>query len=318
MPNKKFLLGTVLSTAVLFTACSSGGAGAAETVYKTVSKTVKTSAEATETISETTLESLAAETIVEASTADEIMDTSGVEYMKEALQAEWESSEYDRYAVSAVNLYTADLNGDGTKELFVNYSFGAAMNGLVYVYDVSDGIKKLYEISSRMWTGKNELYKDESGTVHLIRKEGYAGGIGENDTAYFDITYDSIKMPIYVKEYDWYDGGAHVVDYDLYKNCEFAPLDYINIFSGWRNFDSEKAEYIGRYDWDDVCNAMDKGEQNEISEIIQKEVYDGLTYVSDVEEIYENSGYDENYRIVWDFDELWQQAAPMLAEEYSK
>ena len=56
-----------------------------------------------------------------------------------------------------------------------------------------------------MWAEKNELYKDESGMLHLIRKEGYAGGTYQMDNAYFDITYDSIKMPIYAKEYDCYD-----------------------------------------------------------------------------------------------------------------
>ncbi|MDE6594688.1 MAG: hypothetical protein K2K44_01605, partial [Oscillospiraceae bacterium] len=122
-----------------------------------------------------------------------------------------------------------------------------------------------------------------------------------------------IKMPIYVKEYDWYDGGAHLLAYDLYKNCEFAPLDFINDFSGWRNFDSEKAEYIGRFDTDDVSDAFYKGESNEISDIVQKEVFEGLTYVSDIEEIYKGSALHEDFK---DFDGFWQEAAPKLAEVY--
>ena len=304
MLKKKFLLGVTLSMALCFSSCSGGDSEVTET---TVSAEVTAAPETTAATSETTTEATTEATA-------EIIDTSGVEYMKEALQAEWDDSEYDRYAVSVVNLYTADLNGDGVKELFVNYSFGAAMNGLVYVYDVSDGMKKLYDISARMWAEKSELYKDENGTVHLILKEGYAGGIGELDTAYFDIAYDSIKMPIYVNEYDWYDGGAHLLAYDLYKNCEFAPLDFINDFSGWRNFDPEKAEYIGRFDTDDVSDAFNKGESNEISDIVQKEVYEGLTYVSDVEEIYEGSALHKDFE---DFDGFWQEAAPKLAEIYS-
>ncbi len=61
-------------------------------------------------------------------------------------------------------------------------------------------------------------------------------------------------------------------------------------FKGWRNFDPEKAEYIGRFDADYVMEAIDYGKSNEISEIIQKEVYEGLTYVSDIEKICESSG----------------------------
>ena len=302
MLKKKFLLGVTLSMALCFSSCSGGDSEVTET---TVSAEVTAAPETTAATSETTTEATTEATA-------EIIDTSGVEYMKEALQAEWDDSEYDRYAVSVVNLYTADLNGDGVKELFVNYSFGAAMNGLVYVYDVSDGMKKLYDISARMWAEKSELYKDENGTVHLILKEGYAGGIGELDTAYFDIAYDSIKMPIYVNEYDWYDGGAHLLAYDLYKNCEFAPLDFINDFSGWRNFDPEKAEYIGRFDTGCVWDAIEYDKSNEISEIIQKEVYENMTYVSDIEMIYEF----KHYNIIWDFEYFWQEAAPKLAEIY--
>ncbi|MDE6596033.1 MAG: hypothetical protein K2K44_08485, partial [Oscillospiraceae bacterium] len=136
MLNKKFLLCAILTAAVCLTACSKGGTGGSENI-------TVTTAEA------------------------ESIDTSDVEYMKEALQADWNDP-------FGIELYAADLNGDGIKELFVNYSFDASTNGLVYIYDVSDGMKKLYEISARMWSEKSELYKDENGTVHLIHKEGYA------------------------------------------------------------------------------------------------------------------------------------------------
>ena len=271
MTNKKFFPAAILSLAVLFTACSADGTEVSETVPETTS-------------------------------AVESIDTSGVEYMKEALQADWNDP-------FGIELYAADLNGDGIKELFVNYSFDASTNGLVYIYDVSDGMKKLYEISARMLSEKSGLYKDENGTVHLILKQGYAG---ELDTAYFDIAYDSIKMPIYAKEYDWYDGGAHLLAYDLYKNCEFAPLNFINDFSGWRNFDPEKAEYIGRFDTGCVWDAIEYDKSNEISEIIQKEVYENMTCVSDIEMIYEF----KHYNIIWDFEDFWQEAAPKLAEVY--
>ena len=239
---------------------------------------------------------------------ESIPDTSGVDYIKEALQAEWDKS------VSVISLYTADLNSDGVKELFVNYSFGAAQEGVVYVYDVSDGVKKLYEISARIWAGDAKLYKDENETVHFILQANYGGSVWQCNHAYFDITHDSIKMPFYVDIQGWFDNGAHIFDDNIYKNCEVVP--YEEEFGGWRNFDREKAEFIGKYDAIDIRKALEEGESNEVSEIIQKEVFEGLTYVSDVEELYGDSGYTAGYATAWDFEYFWQEAAPKLAEIY--
>lgn len=285
MTSKKFFSAAILSLAVLFTACSSSGKEDSETV----SETAATASEAKN------------------------INKNDVEYMKKALQAEWDKSEHD---IFFANLYTADLNGDGVKELFVNYTFSTGHMGITYVYDVSDGMKKLNEISARMWSGKNELYKDESGTLHLIFAEAYTGGIGGDDDAYFDITYDNAKMPFYAKECYWYEDGEHHFVYDLYKDCECAQLDFINDFSGWRNFDPEKSEYIGRFDAFCFWDAVGYGESNDISEIIQKEVYEGMTYVSDIEEIYQSMIYSENDNMAPDFENFWQEAAPKLAEVY--
>ena len=121
---------------------------------------------------------------------EKTIDTSGVEYIKEALETEW-----DEY-VSTVNLYAADLNGDGVKRLFANLSFGAAMNGFVYVYDVSDGVKKLYEIPARIWYGNSGLYTDSNGVSHFILENIYSStSSGEEDRAIFDIAYDELKQP---------------------------------------------------------------------------------------------------------------------------
>lgn len=240
---------------------------------------------------------------------EKTIDTSGVEYIKEALETEW-----DEY-VSTVNLYAADLNGDGVKELFANYSFGAAMNGFVYVYDVSDGVKKLYEIPARIWYGNSGLYTDSNGVSHFILENIYSStSSGEEDRAIFDIAYVELKQPFFADVYEWYDGGAHMFEYDLYKNCEIVPD--AKVFDGRRNFDSEKAEYIGRYDIGDVNHAFILSEENEVREIINKEVYEGLTYVSDIEELYRDSGYNSDYGIAWEFEYFWQDAAPILAKVY--
>lgn len=240
---------------------------------------------------------------------EKLPDTSGVEYIKEALQAEWDED------VATVNLYTADLNGDGVKELFVNYALGAARLGFVYVYDVSDGIKKLYEIPARIWYGNSGLYTDEDGKTHFIIENIYSSmSSSEEDRAIFDIAYDELKQPFFADVYDWYDGGAHIFEYDLYKNCEIVPD--AKVFDGWRNFNSERAEYIGRYDLFDVWDAFDKQEENEVREIIQNEVYEGMTYVSDIEELYKDSGYNSGYRVAWDFEYFWQGVVPKLVEVY--
>lgn len=238
----------------------------------------------------------------------EAADTSNVDYIKEALKAEWNND------VRVADLYTVDLNGDGVKELLVNYSFGVAANGFVYVYDVSDGVKKLYEIAARIWAGSAELYSDADGKTHVILEHGYASSASSLDHAFYDITYDNIQMPFYADVYDWYDGGAHIFEYDIYKNCEVVPN--VEVFEGWRNFDKEKAEYVGRFSWNDFCDAVDKGESNEVSDIIQKEVFEGLTCVSDIEELYRDSGYTADYDTAWDFEYFWQGAAPILSEVY--
>lgn len=316
MLNKKFLFGAILSMAVLFTACSNG----APEISETMSETVTTSAdvtEAAETMSaETTL--AASEATVTTTAETEAIDISGVDYIKEALQAEWDKcAELDNRA-TAVNMYTADLNSDGINELFVNYTFGAGINGLVYVYDVSDGAKKLCEISARMWADSASVYSDEYSKTHVILYNAYADFGSGIEYAFFDIAYDEIKMPFFANDYQYHNDVGHVFEYEIYKNCEVVPIAYDKQkdFCSWRNFAPEKSEYVDRFTAEYVMDALKKGESNDISELVQKEVYEGLTYVSEIDMIYENSGYVENYRIVWDFEDFWQQAAPKLAEIY--
>lgn len=50
-----------------------------------------------------------------------------------------------------------------------------------------------------------------------------------------------------------------------------------------------------------------------MEELIENTVYSGLTFYSELEEIYKGSVQDFE-----DFDSFWQQAAPKLAEVYSK
>ena len=42
-----------------------------------------------------------------------------------------------------------------------------------------------------------------------------------------------------------------------------------------------------------------------------------MTYVSDIEMIYDSSEHFKNYIVVWDFEKFWQKAAPKLAEIYN-
>lgn len=305
----KKLTAVIFSLAVLAGCTANAGTEISETVSETAAAVYEaaetTTAATTTTVTTETSEETTAET---EEVTEKAVDTSGVDYIKKELQSEWDNSEYN---VSAVNLYAEDMNGDGIKELFVNYSFQALQNGITYIYDVSDGIKKLYEIPVRMWGDESKLYKDGDGAVHLIRKEGYAGVSGQCDLAYFDISYGSIKMPVYFKEYDWYDSGAHFFAYDLYKNCETVPLDFLDSFSGWRCFDPDKAEYIGRFDQEEINDAWYSGKKCKATDTAEKEIFDGMTYISDVKEIYSCS-----YKELKDFDGFWYGAAPVLAEIY--
>ncbi|MDE6132342.1 MAG: hypothetical protein K2G04_03060 [Oscillospiraceae bacterium] len=298
----KKLLAVIFSLGILAGCTANEGTEATE-ASGTVSTV--TSAESTVTTAEPS-ETTTVTTESEKKITTEAIDTSSVDYIKETLQTEWNED------VAAVNIYAADLNGDGVKELFINYSLGAGINGFVYVYDVSDGIKKLYEISARIWADKAQLYADTDGKVHFILKNGYASFNSSLDYAFFDITHDSIKMPFYADDYQYHNDLGHVFEYNIYKNCEVVP-NFEHSYN-WRNFDPEKAEYIGRFDDECFLDAINNGKSNEISEIIQKEVFDGLTYISDVEEIYSGAMHVNDFE---DFDGFWEKAAPKLAEVYS-
>lgn len=293
MTNKKFFHAAILSLAILFTACSSGGTEVTETVSETISETVTTAVETASSAIETTSE---ATTVTTAET--EIIDTSCVDYIKEVLQAEWNDP-------FAVNLYTADLNGDGIKELLKTDSFVAGLHGLTYVYDVSNGAKELCAVSARIWQDENAgLYSDENGELHLIMEVIYPGGATQSDTAYLDITYDSVKMPLFTRIVQWENNH----EYSIYTNCEVIPCFYDEERHSWRNFDPQNCKYTEKYDGKEYIDENEKME-----ELIENTVYSGLTFYSELEEIYKGSVQDFE-----DFDSFWQQAAPKLAEVYSK
>lgn len=300
---KKLFLVLFLCTVLLCGCLVNGEKEISETAAASADVTAETSAKA-ETIT-TTVAAVTEGT----TTAEKTVDTSGVDFIKESLQAEWNDS------ISLIDMYTADLNGDGVVELLVNYTLGIGKEGLVYVYDVSDGMKQLYKISARTWDGKLQLYKDENEKAHIILQANYTGAAWEENYAYFDITHESITMPFYDDIHGWFNGGAHIFDDNIYIKCEVVPFDEEN--DRWRNFDSEKAEFLGTYDRMAINKAIRENEDNEISRIIQKEVFEGLTYVSDVEELCRVLTYKENGRYVdMDIEYFWQNAARVLAEIY--
>lgn len=298
----KKLLAVIFSLAVLAGCSANENTEVLETSGTSETSTASITAEKTETTTVAT-ETTTVTTETTAEVTTEAIDTSGVDYIREALQSEW-----DEY-MGVAELYAADLNGDGVKALFVKYLIKPLKDGVIYVYDVTDGMKKLYEISARSSVG-SKLYTDENGVVHYIFWSDYVGSIWEGNYAYFDITYGSIKIPFYVDVHGWFDGGAHVFDYNIYKNCEFVPTNEMN-----RNFDSEKAELVGTFEYKDIHAAFEDGESNEVSEIIQKEVFEGMTYFSDITDIYFGSSYNDDFE---DFDGFWNKAAPKLAEIYGK
>lgn len=299
---KKFFYGLILCTVLLGGCSAKGENGISETAVPAADVTTETSAKA-ETI--TTTVAVTEETTA----AEKTVDTSVVDFIKESLQAEWNDS------ISLIDMYTADLNGDGVAELLVNYTLGIGKEGLVYVYDVSDGMKQLYKISARTWDGNLQLYKDENEKAHIILQANYTGAAWEENYAYFDITHESITMPFYDDIHGWFNGGAHIFDDNIYIKCEVVPFDEEN--DRWRNFDSKKAEFLGTYDRMAINKAIRENEDNEISRIIQKEVFEGLTYVSDVEELCRVQTYKENGRYVdMDIEYFWQNAARVLSEIY--
>ena len=287
MFNKKFLLGVTLSMALCFSSCSNGDSEVTETtVSAEVTAAPETAAATSEATTEATTEATA-----------EIIDTSGVDYMKEALQADWNDP-------FGIELYAVDLNGDGVKELFKTDYFAAGWYGLTYVYDVSDGAKKLFTAAARIWQdGDSEIYSDENGGIHLILAENYPGCSHYSDTAYFDITYDSVKMPLFTRMIK----GENEYENSIYADCEVIPSFYDEEHSNWRNFDPQSCKYAEKYDGTEYTD-----ENGKMEELIENTVYNGLTYVSKPEEFYKGS-----YKDFEDFDGFWQEAAPKLAEIYS-
>lgn len=303
----------IISLALLLAGCGNtdtteisdtSAAEVTETDVEEITETTETEAETvTETETETETETTAA------------MPVTQVDYMKETLQADWDDG------TSVVSLYAADLNGDGIDELFVSCLLGAGQNGLTYIYDVSEEPKLLCDMGLRMYFSGGGLYSDAEENIHFISVENYSGALWQEDSAYYDVAYNGsnadVKIPFCTKMYDWFDGGAHVFEHKVYTDCGyFSPaVDFRNfdISEGnfWGIYDYVDARYIEKYN--DLSDVSD-----EIKEIIEQSVFDGLTYVSDMEKFYHQEGRTEEGKLKdLTFDEFWESASPVLAEYYA-
>lgn len=162
------------------------------------------------------------------------------------------------------------------------------------------------------------MYKASSGDTHFILRTNYGGSVWQEDVKYYDVSYIgsgvSVKIPFFADCYGWFDGGAHIFDYKVYTDCPFIA-DPPEIAEGefqeyeQRDIDTESGNLAGEFDLGDV-KWLAEEDSDEIKEIIQQTVYDGMTYVSDTECIF-TTNYGE-----MTFDEFWNYAAVRLAEIY--
>lgn len=241
---------------------------------------------------------------------------SKIDYIKETLRADWDDG------TKNVSLYTADLNGDGIDELFICSLIGAGQYGYTYIYDVSAEPKLICDMGLRFYFSSGGIYKDDNDKIHFLSMEHYAGSISEEDVVYYDVTYDDsgavVKIPFCAMANGWFDGGAHLFDYQVYTDCKYFTPAVKN-----RNYDLSEGSFVGAYDTFDVWgiesyNDLSKA-GDEIKEIIEQSVFDGLTYVSDPEWFHGLSKYDEKEygRLPFSFNEFWEYSFAAIAEIYA-
>lgn len=316
---KKLFSALFLCTVLLCGCSGSGEDGISETAAPPASSadvTTETSAKE-ETVTTTTAVTTAATTTEETSITEKAVDTSGVDFIKEALKSNWGGGEnyggewkgnHSDYS----SVYFADMNADGVDELFVSCHYKAGITGCVSVYDVFDGVKLICEMEARTPISAGSFYTDLTGITHYIIRSDYWNSSDIFHTAYFDLTYNengvSLTVPFVALPDTWYDGGEFKSEYSVYTDSSYDISDVYQYKS--YGFKSSEDNYLGNYSIHDI-SYDDNGETDsgEIKDIIQKSVFDGLTYICDAEPFILESKYA-------DFDEFWDNAAPVIAEKY--
>lgn len=173
-----------------------------------------------------------------------------------------------------------DLNSDGVDEVFLKYYYGAGLECYVTVYDVSDGIHKLVTLNS----GKNDniLYNDKYGDIHYISRTNYFYGSNNYFISYYDLIYTNdgaiINIPLCALPHTWYDNSEFKSEYAVYKDSGYDSdvVDY-----EYRFIISED-NFIGNYGLDEF-DMNGNSDNDRVSELIKQYVFDGLTYIEDLE-----------------------------------
>lgn len=180
----------------------------------------------------------------------------------------------------------ADVTGDGFPELLVYYT-STGMTGYMDIYNVAVGGAMLGTVDCKIINGY--VCTDENGEYHLIVCDDYFFSTNTQHTAYFDLHFSDgeleMTVPLLRIIYSWFeDSGEHCFVDRYYKDCEYTGEENHEFF------DLEKNEHniqgFKFYEDNFIMQAeIEEREDENIAQIIDENVFDGLTKLYEIEGI---------------------------------
>lgn len=212
-----------------------------------------------------------------------------------------------------------DITGDGVPELFVNTVQSAGAEGFLDIYDVAAG-ERLATLVDR--TYNLSICTDaENNTHYIIRSEEWINMSGcAQFAAYFDLRYSdgelNISVPFYGGPTGWFEEtGEHKFinrifkDNGYYHECR-EDMECYHHNRIYHHF--IEGELIGEYEVGDslgyTVDGLGEEDSEEIRQLIQEYVFDGLTVRELRTGIRIGNVFSEN------IDEVWDSVAHMFTD----
>lgn len=263
----------------MLTACGSNN-GAPESSGTYSETSVSDISESTEASAVQTEETSTSQTVETDETAEAAPLSEYMRMVKDIFAAGDDEPLY--YQVGA-----ADITGDGVPELFV-YCTPSGRTGYMDIYDVANGGAKLGTLHCNCVNG--DVCTDENGEYHLIVCDDYFFSTNTQYTAYFDLHFSGgetyLTVPLLSVVYSWFeDSGEHCFVDRYYRDCTYAGSydpDDVEFF----DLEQNEHHYCGYTMYEDnfiVQAELEDRETEEIAQIIEENVYDGLKKQYEVE-----------------------------------
>ena len=171
----------------------------------------------------------------------------------------------------------ADINGDGTDEMFVHYYKNGARDAYMHIFDVFDVTKELAFLPVKNWDA--EIYSDLSGETHVIFRSNWWASSDNYFSAFFDFDGESVSVPLCAVPNVWYENDAEFMcNYSVYANNKFDPSKIYE----YNNYGFILSDFCGNFDEDITENNIGN---EEITMLRDEYVFKNLTYISDIEEL---------------------------------